>query len=86
MGIGTVTTLTQKGQVTIPKEIRDRLDLKPFDRIKFEIVADGTVQLRKAGPSLEDVVGILPALGLSDEEIKRVTEEALAEHFAEKYR
>ena len=29
--------LTQKGQVTIPAEIRARLGLKPRDRVRFEI-------------------------------------------------
>jgi AbrB family looped-hinge helix DNA binding protein len=80
------TTLTSKGQVTIPKDLRERLGLKPFDRIEFEVVGDETLQLRKAGPSLEDVVGIFPALGHSDAEMKRLTREAKEERYAKKYR
>jgi AbrB family looped-hinge helix DNA binding protein len=36
-------TLTQKGQVAIPQEIRARLGLKPRDRVVFEL--DGAVAL-----------------------------------------
>jgi AbrB family looped-hinge helix DNA binding protein len=84
--VGTKTTLTTKGQVTIPKALRDRLGLQPFDRIEFELVGDDTLQLRKTGASLEEVIGIFPALGLSDAELKRVTREAKDEHLARKYR
>ena len=84
--MGSTTTLTSKGQVTIPKNLRDRLGLKPFDRIEFAVVADDTLQLRKASPSLEEIVGIFPALGLSDAELKRLTREAKEEHHAKKYR
>jgi len=31
------TTITQKGQVTIPKKIRDFLGLKPFSKVIWEI-------------------------------------------------
>jgi len=41
------TTLTQKGQVTIPSEIRSRLGLKPHDKVIFEMEGD-TAKLRRA--------------------------------------
>jgi len=34
------TTITSKGQVTIPKEIRDKFGLKPSDRAIFKIEGD----------------------------------------------
>jgi len=37
------STLTTKGQVTIPKEMRDKLHLAPGDKVKFFIHPDGTV-------------------------------------------
>lgn len=43
MGIGSVTT---KGQVTIPKEIRDSLDLREGDRVVF-VIEDGQATIRK---------------------------------------
>lgn len=43
------TTLTSKGQVTIPKKVRDALQLAPGSRMEFSINADGQVVLSKAG-------------------------------------
>jgi antitoxin PrlF len=43
------TTVTSKGQVTIPKPVRDRLKLKPGSAVDFELAADGRVVLVKAG-------------------------------------
>ena len=47
-----ITTITSKGQVTIPKAVRDALGLKPGDKIEFW-VDDGRVKFRKAEPSLQ---------------------------------
>jgi antitoxin PrlF len=43
-----MTTLTQKGQVTIPKRVRDQLGLKPGDEVEFGLTDDGRVALNKA--------------------------------------
>lgn len=44
------TTLTSKGQVTIPKQVRDALDLGPGSEVEFAVNHDGEVVLVKAGP------------------------------------
>ena len=44
------TTLTSKGQVTIPKHIRDSLSLEPGCKLVFDVNNDGEVVLRKRGP------------------------------------
>ena len=62
-----VRTMTSEGQVTIPKEVRDELGLRPRDKVRFSL-ENGEVILRKAYPSLAEVVGILPPLGMSIEE------------------
>jgi len=43
-----MTTLTSKGQVTIPKPVRDRLGVKPGDEVAFELGSDGRVTVSKA--------------------------------------
>lgn len=43
------TTLTSKGQVTIPKQIRDALNLVPGCAVDFAVNRDGEVVIHKAG-------------------------------------
>lgn len=40
------STLTSKGQTTIPKRIRDKLAMKSGDRMTFTLIPDGTVLMR----------------------------------------
>lgn len=42
------TTVTRKGQVTVPKRIRDALGINPGMQVAFEVNTDGEVVLRKA--------------------------------------
>jgi len=39
------STLTTKGQVTIPKRLRDYLGLSPGDKVGFEYTEDGAVRI-----------------------------------------
>ncbi|MGH8511076.1 MAG: AbrB/MazE/SpoVT family DNA-binding domain-containing protein [Gammaproteobacteria bacterium] len=43
------TTLTAKGQVTIPKKIRDVLGLAPGNAVEFDVDEQGRIVIRKAG-------------------------------------
>ena len=47
MSYKTKTTLSSKGQITLPVELRRRWDLKPGDCIDFCLEDDGRVVLRK---------------------------------------
>jgi AbrB family looped-hinge helix DNA binding protein len=52
------TTLTQKGQVTIPIEVRKAMGLQPRDKVRFEYDPDGGVAvLRRASAGLADAYG-----------------------------
>ena len=54
-------TLTSKGQLTIPKGIRDRLGVKPGDRLLFEYEGD-SVRIRvERRTTLEELAGSLRA-------------------------
>jgi antitoxin PrlF len=57
------TTLTSKGQVTVPREIRDRLGLKAGDKLAFTLLSDGTVILRAKTKRLADLSGLLTRPG-----------------------
>lgn len=43
-----VTTVTTKGQVTIPKRVRDALCLAPGDGVNFDVNRDGQVIIVRA--------------------------------------
>ena len=66
----TTSTITSKGQTTIPKEVREYLDLQPQQQIAFE-PKDGYVIIRPVDTSLERFAGILsgrkPAGSKADE-------------------
>lgn len=42
-------TMTVKGQVTIPKKVREALRLTPGDGVDFDVNREGQVVVRKAG-------------------------------------
>ena len=45
----TIARVTSKGQVTIPKQVRDRLNIKPGSAVDFVLADDGGVMLVKVG-------------------------------------
>ena len=51
--------MTSKGQITVPKDVRLKLNLKPGDRLLF-IVEDDAVWLRAANKDISSLIGILP--------------------------
>lgn len=57
------STLTSKGQVTVPKEIRDRLGLRPGHQLSFEIEPDGRLTVRVKTVELGSLAGILRRRG-----------------------
>jgi AbrB family looped-hinge helix DNA binding protein len=54
-----LATITSKGQTTIPKSVRDGLGLKAGDKVRFTLLADGTVIMRAKTRSIRDLAGIL---------------------------
>ncbi|TMJ33489.1 MAG: AbrB/MazE/SpoVT family DNA-binding domain-containing protein [Alphaproteobacteria bacterium] len=44
--------VTRKGQVTIPKQVRDRLNIKGGTAVDFKLASDGRVVLVKAAANL----------------------------------
>lgn len=77
-----VSTISSKGQVTIPVDIRRRLGVDASDKIAFAVTGDGAIELRPMRFTLESVIGSIEALpGESadlDQEIKEATEEEVA--------
>jgi antitoxin PrlF len=68
----TRATVTSKGRVTIPLEVRRRLGIKQGDRIEF-VVKDGLTvvrPVREEGNPFEAYVGVLEAFDGVDEVIE----------------
>ena len=57
-----VSTMTSKGQVTIPAEIRKYLGIGAATKVAFVINGDGEVVVRPARYTLASVRGVVPAL------------------------
>jgi AbrB family looped-hinge helix DNA binding protein len=53
-----MSTITKKGQVTIPKPYRDQLHIKEGDSLHFEVKDDVLILKRKERRSLLDLGGI----------------------------
>jgi AbrB family looped-hinge helix DNA binding protein len=54
-----LATLTSKGQITIPRAVRDQLHLHAGDKIDFMVIDDGEVLLRPVTREVDEVYGCL---------------------------
>ncbi len=79
-----VRTVTSKGQVTIPAEIRRLLEMEPGDRVVFRVTED-RVELQTVAMSLEDTFGAVPPRS-RPEDFASLREIAIEEHVEEAVR
>jgi AbrB family looped-hinge helix DNA binding protein len=79
-----LATLTSKGQLTLPKEIRDRLNLSPGSILDFQIQPDNTITARHVQPDARRLRGLLK----SPHAVPTVEQmdEAVSQHLREKHR
>lgn len=79
------SSVSPKGQITIPHEVRKRWRLGPKDRVLFRVEQD-SVEIVPAPPrsSLEEGYQSIPALThpLTDKEMTQIAAEEHAEHVA----
>ena len=79
-----IATLTSKGQITLPKEIRDRLGLDAGSMLDFQILEDNTITARQVKPDARRIRGLLKsphAIPLTVEQM----DEAVSKHLREKH-
>jgi AbrB family looped-hinge helix DNA binding protein len=72
--MSTDATVTSKGQTTIPKKIRDELQMKAGDRLTFTLLPDRVVLMRVKDRNIMDVAGKLRKPGrkaMSIEQLSR---------------
>lgn len=60
----------ERGQITIPKTLRDRLGIRPGQSVEFEEV-DGSIVIRKRLPRdpVDSVYGVLGSIAKSSDEL-----------------
>ena len=56
--------ITSKGQITVPKVVREILAVQPGDRISFVIREDGTVTVEAESVALESLRGAIKSGGM----------------------
>lgn len=62
-------TVSEKGQVTLPKKLRDLMGIQPGARLNFQLAADGTLRVQLQARGANSLFGLLarpsqPALAL----------------------
>jgi len=55
-----IATLTSKGQLTLPKPVRDRLNLRAGDRVDCVVSEDGVIEIIPLKQPASALRGILP--------------------------
>lgn len=67
-------TVTSKGQLTIPKKIREKLNLHPGDKVSFEETKEGEVKISTQKKSILRLAGILHRPGQKKVSIEEMNE------------
>lgn len=73
--------LTSKGQMTLPKDVRDALGVGPGDQVRFRINDDGSVRIEKPKRAV-DLIGIGWKPGQPTATLEEM-KEAIGEYLAE---
>lgn len=79
-----LSTLTSKGQITLPKAIRDKLGLAAGSQLRFELMPDNSIRARAVKADARSVRGLLQSplarpLSLAQEDA------GIASHLAAKH-
>lgn len=76
-------TITERGQVTLPADIRRLLGVGPHDQVVFTVDGD-KVHVQPPEFTLETAYRSIPAIG-DAEDIEEMIRSAKEEHFLQKY-
>ncbi len=75
------STLTSKGQITIPREVRERLHLKTGSRVDFIMEQSGQVVLKPLDSNFHSIRGIVRSRRKRPVSIKEMNE-AIAQGYS----
>lgn len=73
-----LATVTDKGQVTVPKNIRDQLNIVTGSKLDFEVEEDGSLRVRVLARGSENLFGLVRRSGIKPLGIKAMDEGIVA--------
>lgn len=73
-------TITSKGQITLPKAVRERLRLDAGDRVDFVLKQNGEVVLRPFGSDIHELRGLLQRSRKRAVSVEAMNKAILREH------
>ena len=76
MSVSDNATITSKGQVTIPKRIRDEFGLTEGTEIEFIIEEDGTIRVQPKEPALQRLRTVKEQLAAHDVDLEKMQRES----------
>ena len=53
-------TISSKGRITIPSDVRRKVGLRRGDRLRFVVMEDGSIVLRPATRDIRSIKGMVP--------------------------
>jgi len=77
-------TLTSKGQITLPKEIRDRLGLDAGSMLDFQVLEDNTITAREVKPDARRIRGLLKSPHSAPLTVEQM-DDAVSKHLRDKH-
>jgi antitoxin PrlF len=82
-----VATLTSKGQLTLPKDVRMKLHLEAGEKIAFRVdEATGSAVMFPMNKTVNEVFGILKTVGQEKPKSIEAMNNAVRERFQKKYK
>ncbi len=79
-----LATITSKGLVTVPKSIRDQLNIQAGAQLDFTLNSDGTISIRPLSRTALSIVGILERPKQKSHTVEQMNE-AIAEAASERF-
>lgn len=73
-----LATVTDKGQVTVPKNIRDQLHIATGSKLDFEIEEDGSLRVRVLARGSENLFGLVHRTGIKSLSVEAMDEGIVA--------
>ena len=73
-----LATVTDKGQVTVPKNIRDQLHIETGSKLDFEVEEDGSLRVRVLARGSENLFGLVHRPGMKSLSVEAMDEGIVA--------